>query len=192
MFLKERDYQRKHLRAPYKESVLYVDQDFVFKARALNLSEGGLLLDQVPHFPDKGNEAPLLLSLPQYPFFKNFSLEKLLSFSREMFPKKSVRLKCEVVRKSGVESEIDQVFSTRIGARFLDMDPQAKKLIREYVDVFSSNLIYLQVLIDNIHADEQGLEKVRALSRILNYETEIKISQLRKDVRQDYVSLQWL
>lgn len=169
-----------------------MDQDFVFKARALNLSEGGLLLDQVPHFPDKGNEAPLLLSLPQYPFFKNFSLEKLLSFSREMFPKKSVRLKCEVVRKSGVESEIDQVFSTRIGARFLDMDPQAKKLIREYVDVFSSNLIYLQVLIDNIHADEQGLEKVRALSRILNYETEIKISQLRKDVRQDYVSLQWL
>lgn len=192
MLNKEKDYQRKHLRAPYKEHVLYVDEGFVFKARAINLSEGGLLLDQVPHFPDKGKQAPLLLSLPQYPYFKNFSLEKLLSFSKDMFPKKTARLKCEVVRKLGVPSKVDQVFSSRVGARFTHVDPFAKKLIKDYVSVFSSNLIYLQVLIDNQEADELGVEKVRALGKILNYEPEIKMAQLRKDVQQDYRSLQWL
>ena len=60
------------------------------------------------------------------------------------------------------------------------------------MDVFASNLIYLQVLIDNISSEEQGLEKVRALSGILNYDPEMKISQLRRDVHQDYLSLQWL
>lgn len=192
MLTPDREYQRKHLRAPYKEPVLYVDQDFVFKAHALNISEGGLLLDKVPHFPDEGKQAPLLLSLPQYPYFKNFSLEKLLAFSEDIFPRKCVRLRCEVVRKSGTMSEVDQVFSTRIGAKFVEVDAHSKKLIKDYVDVFASNLIYLQVLIDNINSQPDGLEKVRALSRILNYDPEMKISQLRRDVGQDYLSLQWL
>ena len=69
----QRDYQRKHLRAPYKEPVLYVDDNFVFKASTLNISEGGLLLDQIPHFPEDEDEVPIMLSLPQFPYFKNFS-----------------------------------------------------------------------------------------------------------------------
>src|SRR5690554_3759081 len=119
MFLKERNYQRQHLRAPYKGPALYASEGFVFKARALNISEGGLLLDQVPHFPEEGKGAPLLFSLPQHPYFKNFSLEKMRSFSSEIYPRKSVRAVCEVVRRFGVQSEVDQVFMSRIGARFV-------------------------------------------------------------------------
>lgn len=192
MFVTERDYRREHLRAPFKELALYAAGNHVFKARGLNLSEGGLLLENVPFFPEKGEEAPLLLSLPQYPLFKSFSLEKLKGFNRELFPRKCVRAVCEVVRKSELDSDVDQVFAAKIGARFVELSAKDRRLIKEYVESFAGNLVYLQVLIDNIHADSEGLEKVRALSSILNYDPEAKISQLRKDVARDYTSLQWL
>lgn len=188
----ERDYQRKHLRAPYKEPILYVDDDFVFKAHTLNISEGGVLLDQIPHFPEKDIEVPLMIALPQFPYFKNFSLEKLHEFSSDIFPKKVVRLKCKVVRKIGIKSKVDEAFVSRVAVSFTEISPPAKKIIKEYVDVFASNLIYLQVLIDNIHTEEKNLEKIRTLANILHYDAEMKIAQLRKDVQHDYISLQWL
>lgn len=187
----QREYQRLHLRAPYKEPILFVHDGFVFKAHTLNISEGGMLLDQIPQFPE-GEDVPLMISLPQFPYFKNFTLSKLENFVHDLFPKKVVRLKCQVVRKIGIKSEIDQVFTSRIGIRFTSIDPLVQNKISEYVNVFASNLIYLQVLIDSIHADEQNIKKVRALSSILGYPNEQKISQLRKDVMHDYQSLQWL
>lgn len=188
----QRDYQRKHLRAPYKEPVLYVDDNFVFKASTLNISEGGLLLDQIPHFPEDEDEVPIMLSLPQFPYFKNFSLEKLHNFSSDIFPKKVVRVKAQMVRKIGMESKADEVFVSRIGLRFTEVSAQAQKQIFDYVNVFASNLIYLQMLIDTIHANEKNLEKIRALSEILQYPVDMKIAQLYKQVQHDYRSLQWL
>lgn len=188
----QRDYQRKHLRAPYKEPVLFVDDNFVFKASTLNISEGGMLLDQIPHFPENEEEVPIMLSLPQFPYFKNFSLEKLQNFSADIFPKKVVRLKAQMVRRIGMESKIDEVFVSRIGLRFTDVDAFAQKNISDYVNVFASNLIYLQMLIDSIHASEKNIQKVRVLSEILNYPVDMKVAQLYKEVQHDYKSLQWL
>lgn len=191
-FIEERDYKRTYLRAPYRQEVLYVDDDFVFKAKTLNISEGGMLLDQIPHFPDESTEVPLMIKLPQYPYFKNFTLEKLKSFNADMFNSKVIRLKCRMVRKIGVKSKVDHAFVSRVGVKFTEIGPREKKLINDYVNVFSSNLIYLQVLIDSMYADKNNLEKIRLLSEILNYSPETKISQLRKDVQHDYISLQWL
>jgi len=188
----DRDYQRKHLRAPFKYCVLYVDDDFAFKARAVNISEGGMLLDQVPHFPEPGQSAPLLISLPQYPLFKNFSLERLKSFNDEILKPKVLRLECEVIRKFGEANRLEAVFSTKVGARFLNLNPSDKKAISAYVNVFAGNLIYLQILLDNMNSDDEGLEKVRELSKIMGYEPDMKISQLRKEIHHDYKSLQWL
>lgn len=188
---KERSYQRKHLRAPYKEPVLYVGNDFVFKGYALNISQGGLLLDQIPFFPGN-SEVDLMLSLPQHPYFKNFNLTKLENFHHDLFNKKVVRLKCEIVRRQKIQGNVDEVFTSRIGVKFLDISDQAEKRIVEYVNIFSSNLIYLQVLIDSLNSDSQNLAKVRALSSILSYSNELKISELRKHVMHDYQSLQWL
>lgn len=190
--ISDRGYQRTHLRAPYKEPVLFVDDNFVFKASTLNISEGGLLLDQIPHFPEDEDEVPILVSLPQFPYFKNFSLEKLQNFSSDIFPKKIVRVKAQMVRRIGLESTIDEVFVSRVGLKFTDVSPQAQKQISDYVNVFASNLIHLQMLIDSIHANEKNLAKIRALSEILNYDVEIKIAQLYKEVQHDYRSLQWL
>lgn len=192
MFIEKKNYQRTYLRAPYKESVLYIDDNFVFKATSLNISEGGLLLDQVPHFPEESEEVPLMISLPQFPYFKNFTVEKLQSFSIDIFPKKVVRLKCKMARKTGVKSKVDEVFTSQIGLKFTEVDPLAQKLIQDYVNVFASNIIYLQVLIDSLHADEKNIDKIRLLSEILNYTPGLKISTLHKVVQHDYKSLQWL
>lgn len=191
-FIEERDYKRNHLRAPYRENILYVDDDFVFKAHTLNISEGGMLLDLIPHFPDENTEVPLMIALPQFPYFKNFTIQKLRAFSADMFATKIIRLKCKMVRKIGVKSKVDHAFTSRVGVKFTEINPMEKKLIADYVNVFSSNLIYLQVLIDSMYADKSNLEKIRLLSKILNYEDDLKISQLRKDVQHDYISLQWL
>ena len=192
MFVEKRDYQRTYLRAPYKEPVIYIDDNFVFKATTLNISEGGLLVDQVPHFPEDSEDVPLMISLPQFPYFKNFTLEKLSSFSADIFPKKVIRLKCKLVRKIGVESKVDEVFASKVALKFTDINPVAKKLIQEYVNVFASNIIYLQVLIDSLHADKKNIEKIRLLCDILKYDPDTKIANLYKIVQHDYKSLQWL
>ena len=188
----ERSYQRAHLRAPYKEEILYVDGKYVFKARAMNISEGGLLLDQVPHFPEKLDGVPFMIALPQYPYFKNFSLSRLKSFDDEVFQKKIIRFKAKMVRKVGVKSAVDEIMSSRIGLAMTEVQSIALQSISQYVDVYSSNLIYLQVLIDSLNTHPENLEKVRQLSRILHYDSELKISMLSKIISRDYQSLQWL
>jgi hypothetical protein len=192
MISKQKDYQRTHLRAPYYEPVLYVDNNFVFKASTLNLSEGGILLDQVPHFPEESEIVPLMISFKQYPYFKNFSLERLESYSDDVFPKIIVRVKSQMVRKIGIQSKTDEVFQSRIGLKFTEVSQSAAIAIKDYVSVFSSNLIYLQVLIDSLNTNEANLKKIRILSEILGYDAEMKIALLHKKVQHDYKSLQWL
>jgi len=186
-----RTYQRKYLRAPFKNCVLYVSDDFVFKAYALNISEGGMLLDQVGHFPDN-SVLTFMVNLPQFPQFKNFNLERMQTYSLESMAFKTVRFEARLVRKIGVDTKVDGVFTSRIGLQFEEISPFDQAKISNYVDNFSSNLIYLQVLIDSINSDKNNVAKIRTLSKMLGYASDLKISYLRKIVEHDYKSLQWL
>ncbi len=186
-----RNYHRKYLRAPYKGPVLFADQDFVFKASAINISEGGLLLDQMPHFPGEG-EVSLMLSLPQFPYFKNFSLLKMQTFSHDLFAKKIIRVKAVMVRREQAVQSIDNIFRSKFGLMFADIDPKDQKIIDEYVTTFASNLVYLQTMIDSFNTDEEMKFKTRALATILGYKDIEKIALLRSLVSHDYRSLQWL
>ncbi len=192
MFTKTGDYQRKHLRAPFREESLYVSDGFAHKALAINVSEGGMLLEHVPYFPEKGQTSTMLISFPQFPLFKNFSLEKLQSYSGELLPRKCARVICEVVRKEGATSEAELVMSQKVGCQFLEIAERDRRVIKEYVETFAGNLIFLQVLLDNAQADEEQLLKARSLAGLLNYDPEMKLSMLRKEVTKDYISLQWL
>jgi hypothetical protein len=55
---------------------LYVDGEHVFKARTLNVSEGGVLLSELPHMPDI-NAFPMMLSMPIYPKLSIMSYDEL-------------------------------------------------------------------------------------------------------------------
>ena len=187
----ERGYQRAHLRAPYKEPVLFGDEGYIHRGRSLNISEGGLLLDEVPSFPAH-EDVPLLLHLPSYPYFKNFSLLKMQTFAKDIFPAKVIRAKGQMVRRIGATTNVDDVFRPRFGLKFTNIGGHEQKIIGDYVSVFASNLIYLQMLIDSWNTDEDIRLKTRALADILGYADIAKVAELRHQVTHDYRSLQWL
>ena len=187
----ERGYQRAYLRAPYYEPVLFGDEGYVHRARAVNISEGGILLDEIPEFP--GEEiVPMLLRLPNYPYFKNFTLLRMQTFTRDLFPSKIIRVRSRMVRRLKATTDVDDVFQPRFGLQFMDIGAMEQKMVGEYVGVFASNLIYLQMLIDSWNTDEDIRAKTRALADILGYAHIGKVSELRHQVTHDYRSLQWL
>lgn len=183
-------YQRKFLRAPYRESILFRDGDFVFNAKTLNISEGGLLIYKLPHFPNH-EEVPLMIGIPQLPYFKNFTTYRLKTFSQELFPKKIIRLYGKTVRREEVTTQVDDVFKANIGLSFSRVPHKSEEVIKSYVETYTNNLIYLQMLIDSFNTDEEIKIKTRTLAKILGYSEEMKISQLRFEVGKDYKSLQW-
>lgn len=186
-----KSYQRRHLRAPFKESVLYADGSYVLKARALNISEGGILLDELPSFPDH-DDVPLLISIPQLPSLKNFSLIKMQTFSKEIFNSHVIRAKAKLVRREQLSKDLDNLFKARFGLEFLRISDTDQKIIEEFVTTFSSNLIYLQTLIDSFNTDDETKVRVRTLAKLLGYTNTERIAQLRAEVSHDYKSLQWL
>lgn len=189
--MQDRGYQRKYLRAPYSEEILFSDRNFVFKARALNISESGLLLDFVGHFP-KETHSPFLLKLPGLPKLQNFNLAKLEHYSAELYKPVFVRFMATMVRsiQASLNKKID--IRSEVGLRIDEICPVNQKKIATYVESFASNLIHLQVLIDTLDADKNNILKARRLSEILGYESGLKMSLLRIKVEHDYKSLQWL
>jgi hypothetical protein len=186
-----KSYQRRHLRAPFKEAVLFSDGSSVLKASSLNLSEGGMLLDQLPSFPDK-ELIQLAFPVRELPVFRNFSVLKLKTFSPELFRRHVVRVEARLARRGELAQDVSNVFRSRFGLEFIHVNPEAKKIIEGYVTSFSANLVYLQTLLDSYNTDEETKTKVRVLAGIMGYEKEEKIAQLRALVTQDYRSLQWL
>ncbi len=187
----KKSYQRRHLRAPFRENVLYADTHFVLKAKALNISEGGMLIDELPSFPSN-DKVPLLLSLPQLPSLKNFNLLKMQTFSKELFPRHIIRVQAKLARREQLSQNLDNLFRSKFGLEFTRISSIDQKYIEEYVGTCSSNLVYLQTLIDSFNTDEETKIRVRTLAKILGYDNLDKISQLRSQVTSDYRSLQWL
>lgn len=187
----KKNYQRKHLRAPFKETVLYADGDYVLKAKALNISEGGMLIDEMPSFPDK-DEVAIMIALPQMPSLKNFSVLKMQTFSKELFAHKVVRVRAKMVRREQLSQNLDNIFRSRFGLQFTKITDADQKLVEEYVMTFASNLIFLQTLIDSFNSDEETKVRARALAHVLGYKEIERIAHLRAAVTHDYKSLQWL
>jgi hypothetical protein len=184
-------YKRSHLRAPCFTTILFEDGGYIFKATTLNISEGGMLVKDLPTFPN-GENVPMMIRLPQYPSLLNFNLEKLRNYSNELFPAKIIRIKGQMVRKSASQSAVDDVFLSRIGLKFTLISKEDQKVISDYVTVFATNILHLQNLLESVNSNEESLEKSRLLAGILGYDSRLKISQLRSTISLDYQSLSLL
>jgi hypothetical protein len=185
-----RGYQRAYLRAPFQGAVLFDDDGHVLKATAANLSEGGCLLQEIPQFP-RETETRLMFSLPQFPLFKNFDLQKLRSFSLELFPAKIVRAHGHIARRREDATDVDEVFHPYVGVKFVEITPVDQRLIAEYVEHFAANLVHLQVLLDAWNTHDEIRLKARRLAQLLGYGESPKISELRARLQRDYSSLRW-
>ncbi|MBF0207393.1 MAG: hypothetical protein HQK53_10940 [Oligoflexia bacterium] len=185
-------YQRKNLRAPIVTFLLFEDEGYVHKAKLANISKGGALISQLPHFPSV-NIVGTLLDIPQLPVVKTDDLEKLQETA--LLPKKRTifRTRLRTVRRTTETSSVADVFSKNIGSEFVDMPLQQDLLlaIDEYIANYSYNLIFLLRLLDSNVIEGERLEKIQILSEILGHEKGLKVPILGQKVINDYKSLQW-
>ena len=183
--------QRKFLRAPMKSTALYVDGEHVFKARTLNISEGGLFLSELPHIPEI-NSLPLAISLIVYPRFQGMSLDELKQLSVDDFERTIVKTKVRMVRNFENQSPIDKVFVKYIGCEFYNTTPEFKKAVYQYVENFTKNTIYLLSLFESLGNRVEQLEVLRSVAHLLGYDRRMKVPLLRAKVLHDYQSLESL
>jgi hypothetical protein len=183
--------QRKFLRAPLKSVCLYVDGEHVFKARVLNISEGGILLSELPHIPEI-NSLPFAIDLPQFPRLQGMSLEQLKILNNEDFPRRILKTKGRMVRSFENQSAVDRVFINYIGCEFYNPSSEYKMAVFQYVETFAKNTVYLLSLFESLGSRTEQLEILRAVAHILGYDRRMKVPLLRAKVLHDYQSLESL
>lgn len=183
--------QRKYLRAPLKSACLYVDGEHVFKARVLNISEGGVLLSELPHIPEI-NSLPMAIDLPQLPRLSNLTIDQLKSLNIEELPRSILKTKGRLVRTFEGQSPVDKIFVNFIGCEFFNPTPEFKIAIFHYVETFAKNTIYLLSLFESLGNRNEQVELLRSVAHILGYDRRMKIPLLRAKVLHDYQSLESL
>lgn len=179
--------QRKFLRAPLKSVCLYVDGEHVFKARVLNISEGGILLSDLPHIPEI-NSLPLAIDLVQFPRLQTLTLEQLKVLNTEEFPRSIMKIKGRMVRTFEGQSNVDRIFVNFIGCEFFNPTPELKMAVFQYVETFAKNTVYLLSLFESLGNRVEQLELLRTVAHILGYDRRMKIPLLRAKVLHDYQS----
>jgi hypothetical protein len=183
--------QRKFLRAPLKSTCLYVDGEYVFKARVLNISEGGILLSDLPHIPEI-NSLPLALQLPLFPRLQNLSLEELKVLNIDELPRTILKTKARMVRTFEGQSNVDKVFVNFIGCLLVNPSAEFKLGVSKYVETFSKNTVFLLSLFESLGNRADQLEHLRSVAHSLGYDRRMKIPLLRSKVLHDYQSLESL
>jgi len=183
--------KRKYLRAPLRSTCLYIDGDYVFKARTNNISEGGILLSEFPHIPEI-NALPLMLTLTEFPRFQTLSFDEIKKLSMEDFPKKVVRVKARLVRSFEGESNVDKIFKKFIGCEFYTSGEEFKMAVTTYVETYAKNIVYLLSLFESLGNKTEQLEALRTIAQFLGHDRKMKIPLLRAKVLHDYQSLESL
>ena len=183
--------KRKYLRAPLRSVCLYVDGDYVFKARTNNISEGGILLSELPHIPEI-NALPLMMVLTEFPHFQTLSFDDLKKLSIEDFPQKVVKVKARLMRSFESESNVDKIFKKFIGCEFYASNDEFREAVKSYVESYAKNIVYLLSLFESLGNRTEQLELLRTVAHILGYDRRMKIPLLRAKVLHDYQSLESL
>lgn len=183
--------QRKHLRAPLKSTCLYVDDEHVFKARVINVSEGGILISDLPHIPEI-NSLPMAIDLIHYPRLQPYSLEQLKTLNMEDLPRTIIKARARMVRSFEGQSNVEKIFVNFIGCEFYNPPEEFRKIITDYVEVFAKNTVFLLSLFESLGNRAEQLEHLRLVAHLLGYDRRMKIPLLRAKVLHDYQSLESL
>ncbi len=183
------NFQRKFVRAPLRSKALYVDGDHVFKAKTLNISEGGVLLCELPHVPEI-NAIPLMISLIQYPKLSLLSPEKIKAVNVHDLPKKIIKVKAKMARTYEDRSNVEKLFLTHIGCEFYPLSDDTHMEIVEYVNNFTKNVIHFLSLFESNHNKKDQIDLIRKIAEILGYDAHLSLPMLRQKVLHDYQSLE--
>jgi hypothetical protein len=184
-------FKRAHLRSPLQTNVLYECDDNVFKANSINISEGGVLIENLPLVPEI-NSIPLMLCLPQYPDLHSQSASFLKQVKLEELDQEILRMRARMVRSFDGQSAVDKIFVHQVGCEFVGPHPRSQKFISDYVSSFARNVIYLLGLFESSGRRADQVDILRNVARLLGYKHDEKLSLLRQNVLHDYQSLESL
>lgn len=184
-----RDYKRAHIRAPLRDSILYLYNEKVYHGHVLNISEGGLLLESV--FVDfKRPEILSMINVLHLPYFKNMTFEDLLAFEINDHSKSVLKLKIEILRGQSQQDDMKGKVSMA-GGRFVNISKHDTSHIAEYVKRSASNVIHCLMGLDQSSDQEFTKKSLKGLE-LMGYDMTDSRAQLRKTLYQDYLNLQWL
>ncbi len=185
------EFKRAHLRAPLKSDTLYILDDYVLKANLLNISEGGILLENLPRVPDI-QAIPLMFPLIDYPEFSQLHADILMGLNSQQLEKKVIRTKARIVRSFEGQSEVDKIFVTKIGCQFVVCSDADRDAISQYVTRYAKNLIYYLGLFEGRGQKAGNLDILRKVAELLGYDSTMQIGLLRLKALHDYQSLESL
>lgn len=183
-------FKREYLRAPLKSSVLYDSDGNLLHASVVNISEGGILVANLPHYPEK-KDFFLLLDLIAYPTFSRLSYEKIISLELEQFERNILNVKCKIVRTFEGMSSVEKLFINNIGVQFAELTGKNQALVHDYVEVYKRNIVYFLGLFEDSQADEKN-RLIRKLAYLFGYGETISLPELRSQIQYEYQSLEKL
>ncbi len=182
-------FKRRHLRAPVYRWALYQDDEHVLKGRALNISEGGILLGELGHIPEI-NSLPMIIELPIFPEFNKMNFLNF-DFAPIVLESQIIRVRGKIVRSFQGRTEVDMLFQN-IGCEFVRLSEQGREAIDQYVKRYTRNLIYILGLFETMGKSRNNPRIIRYLAALLGYNADVKLPVLRMKMMHDYQSLESL
>lgn len=184
--LDRRTYQRSHARAPLKTKALYLVQNSLHKASAVNVSESGVLFHS-KELVNLNQNIHCLIDIPQYPNFGKLTEEQVLAFNTHDFNRYILPLELSVIRGGQLKDESNLYFW---GGQLVNLDKNFQIIIKDYVQNALSNLIFMMKLISQSE-DTKQLEFLRKVAMLLDYSIEKKMYLLKQEIELDYQNLKW-
>ena len=178
-------WKRVHRRAPLRGNVLYGDGPYVFKAKTLNLGEGGIGLESFPK-PPTANSLPLMFSLTRYPPLSDPIKERVDGEYLDYLSSQIIRTRASLVRTPIQGPEIDKVFMTKFALQFTSLDEESRKIIQNYVSNMTHNIRYLLGLFERSDPHAENI------ARFLGYPVGDDPNLIRAYALHDYQSLESL
>ncbi|MBT5094967.1 MAG: PilZ domain-containing protein [Halobacteriovoraceae bacterium] len=179
------------MRSPLKTQVLYLDDGYVLKADTLNVSEGGVLIENLPHVPDNP-DVDLLISIPIYPEFSKLDTKQMMAIDPGHFDQHVLRMEGKIVRSFEGNSDVDKVFISHIGCAFVNPKPVLILSIQNYVMLFARNVKHLLGCFESSKNKDDEVEAIKNMAFCMGYDREQEYNQLRQKVLHDYQSLESL
>jgi hypothetical protein len=186
----KKNYQRQYQRAPFSEYLFFEDQGFIYKAKANNISEGGMLLSKIPFFPDQ-EQVELMLFFRHLPVFEPLSVDGLLKFRKLTVRGERIYLKAHMVRETDRPFSVEDIFQKEFGLRFTEISAHARELIQQYQKAYKKNLNQLIYQFQLAEQDPQALELFFLLSSLLGYQwTHQERESIHQKLRHDLLDFE--
>ena len=178
-------WKRIYQRAPLRGHILYKDGEYVFKAKTLNVGEGGIGLESFPKIPSAPS-IPIMFSLIQYPPLSDPIKERVDGAFQGQLSSQVIRARTSLVRTKNKQTESEKVFMTKFALQFTSLEEGSQKLIQSYVTNMAHNIRYLLKLF------EQTDDNVENIARFMGYPTGGDPNLIRAAILHDYQSLESL